>query len=270
MFLHYDPCRTISMPQAPPHKPKEALGPHRCHRTQRRIKLVLTWFWSKAKDWSDKLVWFTGVGILFVEEEDPSGFVRVTVKALIEGGSAERTGLICCAFTAGTEWWTGMVKAGDMVVRVGNVDVFSFELIRSIDLWLAYSGHWQTPIHSPNHDPWSNWLILQIRIFTRRSSFEFKCCTGATMISYEFSWQSDSRKKAPTSTLNCFGNRPRMRNGGWLGLVQTMAQRGVDLIATLRAFSLLAAQFHLPAWTIPSTPNPTRSRKQLKPPRWLF
>mmetsp|Transcript_12493 Transcript_12493/g.43434 ORF Transcript_12493/g.43434 Transcript_12493/m.43434 type:complete len:136 (+) Transcript_12493:154-561(+) len=49
-----------------------------------------------------------GVGILFVEEEDPSGFVRVTVKALIEGGSAERT---------------GMVKAGDMVVRVGNVDV---------------------------------------------------------------------------------------------------------------------------------------------------
>ena len=52
-------------------------------------------------------VW-TGVGILFVEEEDPSGFVRVTVKALIEGGSAERT---------------GMVRAGDMVVRVGNQDV---------------------------------------------------------------------------------------------------------------------------------------------------
>lgn len=49
-----------------------------------------------------------GVGILFVEEEDPSGFVRVTVKALIEGGSAERT---------------GMVRAGDMVVRVGNQDV---------------------------------------------------------------------------------------------------------------------------------------------------
>lgn len=49
-----------------------------------------------------------GVGILFVEEEDPSGFVRVTVKALIEGGSAEKTGL---------------VKAGDMVVRVGNQDV---------------------------------------------------------------------------------------------------------------------------------------------------
>lgn len=50
----------------------------------------------------------TGVGILFVEEEDPSGFVRVTVKALIEGGSAEKT---------------GMVKGGDMVVRVGNQDV---------------------------------------------------------------------------------------------------------------------------------------------------
>lgn len=49
-----------------------------------------------------------GVGILFVEEEDPSGFVRVTVKALIEGGSAERT---------------GMVRSGDMVVRVGNQDV---------------------------------------------------------------------------------------------------------------------------------------------------
>ena len=49
-----------------------------------------------------------GVGILFVEEEDPSGFVRVTVKALIEGGSAEKT---------------GQVKAGDMVVRVGNQDV---------------------------------------------------------------------------------------------------------------------------------------------------
>jgi len=49
-----------------------------------------------------------GVGILFVEEEDPSGFVRVTVKALIEGGSAEKT---------------GMVKSGDMVVRVGNQDV---------------------------------------------------------------------------------------------------------------------------------------------------
>ena len=49
-----------------------------------------------------------GVGILFVEEKDPSGFVRVTVKALIEGGSAERT---------------GMVRAGDMVVRVGNQDV---------------------------------------------------------------------------------------------------------------------------------------------------
>jgi len=43
-----------------------------------------------------------------VEEEDPSGFVRVTVKALIEGGSAERT---------------GMIRAGDMVVRVGNQDV---------------------------------------------------------------------------------------------------------------------------------------------------
>ena len=43
-----------------------------------------------------------------MEEEDPSGFVRVTVKALIEGGSAERT---------------GMVRAGDMVVRVGNQDV---------------------------------------------------------------------------------------------------------------------------------------------------
>ena len=49
-----------------------------------------------------------GVGILFVEEEDPSGFVRVTVKALIEGGSAEKT---------------GQVKSGDMVVRVGNQDV---------------------------------------------------------------------------------------------------------------------------------------------------
>lgn len=55
---------------------------------------------------SDRCV--KGVGILFVEEEDPSGFVRVTVKALIEGGSAERT---------------GMIRAGDMVVRVGNQDV---------------------------------------------------------------------------------------------------------------------------------------------------
>jgi hypothetical protein len=55
-----------------------------------------------------KIVVHTGVGILFVEEEDPSGFVRVTVKALIEGGSAEKT---------------GQVKSGDMVVRVGNQDV---------------------------------------------------------------------------------------------------------------------------------------------------
>ena len=53
-----------------------------------------------------------GVGILFVEEEDPSGFVRVTVKALIEGGSAERD-----------SERTGMVRAGDMVVRIGNQDV---------------------------------------------------------------------------------------------------------------------------------------------------
>eukprot|EP00288_Rhodomonas_lens_P020448 CAMPEP_0177691916 /NCGR_PEP_ID=MMETSP0484_2-20121128/1568_1 /TAXON_ID=354590 /ORGANISM="Rhodomonas lens, Strain RHODO" /LENGTH=714 /DNA_ID=CAMNT_0019202585 /DNA_START=158 /DNA_END=2299 /DNA_ORIENTATION=+ len=60
-----------------------------------------------------------GVGILFVEEEDPSGFVRVTVKALIEGGSAEKT---------------GMVKAGDMVVRVGNQDVIGkpLSILRSM------------------------------------------------------------------------------------------------------------------------------------------
>eukprot|EP00291_Cryptomonas_curvata_P013703 CAMPEP_0172193324 /NCGR_PEP_ID=MMETSP1050-20130122/24886_1 /TAXON_ID=233186 /ORGANISM="Cryptomonas curvata, Strain CCAP979/52" /LENGTH=648 /DNA_ID=CAMNT_0012868857 /DNA_START=57 /DNA_END=2003 /DNA_ORIENTATION=- len=68
---------------------------------------------SKRSSWSpsvsqDSKENQAGVGILFVEEEDPSGFVRVTVKALIEGGSAEKT---------------GQVKSGDMVVRVGNQDV---------------------------------------------------------------------------------------------------------------------------------------------------
>ena len=52
----------------------------------------------------------TGVGILFVEEEDPSGFVRVTVKALIEGGSAEKTGMVkggghgCEGRQSGRDW----------------------------------------------------------------------------------------------------------------------------------------------------------------------
>ena len=51
-----------------------------------------------------------------MEEEDPSGFVRVTVKALVEGGSAERTGIIINNTLS-------LVRAGDMVVRVGNQDV---------------------------------------------------------------------------------------------------------------------------------------------------
>ena len=66
------------------------------------------WLWLRGNMAHPCRALQKGVGILFVEEEDPSGFVRVTVKALIEGGSAERT---------------GMVRAGDMVVRVGNQDV---------------------------------------------------------------------------------------------------------------------------------------------------
>jgi hypothetical protein len=105
-----------------------------------------------------------GVGILFVEEEDPSGFVRVTVKALIEGGSAEKT---------------GMVKAGDMVVRVGNQDVSTLPCLAErpcaralqVDCLLPtarHPGDRQAALGAADDDPRPDRIVLPPRLPARR------------------------------------------------------------------------------------------------------
>jgi hypothetical protein len=130
----------------------------------------------------------TGVGILFVEEEDPSGFVRVTVKALIEGGSAEKT---------------GQVKSGDMVVRVGNQDVIGKPL--SI-LRTMIPG----PIGS-----YCKLGFLRGGVALNSNAVQV-CCILHSVLKAVVKGIRTCRRKVPIMMFSLSGNQQKMRRKNWL------------------------------------------------------